>query len=79
MTDLTDFLSKPPVHKTPCKFADWINSLNQDEQTAVKKAVLNPEWSLPQLAAGLKEYGLPVQVEALRKHRNGACNTCGPI
>jgi hypothetical protein len=79
MTDLTDFLATPPTRLVPCKFGEWLGSLSEDEQVSVKKAVLNPEWSLAALATGLKDYGLPIGEEAIRKHRTGACRTCGPI
>ena len=79
MTDLTDFLSVPPVHKQRCPFGEWRSKLNADEQESVLKALLNPSWSASGLAEGLKKFGSPVGRESIRKHQQGKCTTCGPI
>ena len=78
MTDLTDFLSKPPVRKNPCIFGEWLISLPTTEQQAVKDAMGNRDWSASALADGLKKFGSPVGRESIRKHQLGKCTTCGP-
>jgi hypothetical protein len=78
MTELTDILSKPPAKGT-CTFAAWLNSLPDDEQSSVKKAMLNPEWSHLALAKTLKEHGMPCDRRLMTIHRNGECKHCGPI
>ena len=78
MTDLTDILSKPPALRG-CPFADWKATLKPEERESVDKALLNPEWSAQKLTDVLKEFGMSSGREAVTKHRNGKCRTCGPI
>ena len=78
MTDLTDFLSKPPTHKNRCLFGEWISSLKDEDGKAVKSALLDRDWSAAALAEGLKKFGSPVGRESIRKHQMGKCTTCGP-
>lgn len=78
MTELTDILSKPPVHRV-CAFGKWFNALPEDEQSSVKKAMFNPEWSNTALAKVLREHGMPTDRLGLGTHRRGECKRCGPI
>lgn len=78
MANLTDILSEAPKGRN-CNFGDWLNSLSESDQVAVKKALINPEWSATKLTETLKEHGLPSGREAITLHRKGMCRTCGPI
>jgi glutaminase len=78
MTELTDILSKPPK-RYECTFANWIDSLSEEEQVSVKKAVLNPEWSNLALTNTLKQHGMPCDRRTVTAHRNGECKHCGPV
>ena len=79
MTDLTDFLSKPPVREVPCNVKKWLADQDEESRLAFKKAILNPEWSISMLNTGLHKFGLAVSDETLRRHRNQDCRTCGPF
>lgn len=78
MTNLTDILSNPP-EKNPCHFNKWLVSLSEKDQEAVKKAMLNPEWSHLALTKTLKEHGMPCDRQKLTMHRREECVHCGPI
>jgi hypothetical protein len=78
MTDLTDILSKAPKGRK-CNFGEWLDSLSQSDQDAVKKALVNPEWSAHKLTETFKEHGMTSGREAVTLHRKGMCRTCGPI
>lgn len=78
MTGLTEILAKPPALRG-CPFADWLESLDPEEQESVKKALLNPEWSAAKLTTVFKQFGMTSGREGVMTHRNGDCRTCGPI
>jgi hypothetical protein len=78
MTELTDILSKPPAGRL-CSFATWFDSLTEDEQVSVKKAMFDPAWSDHKLTETLRDFGLTTDRGRLGKHRRGECKRCGPL
>ena len=78
MTNLTDALASPPSAQK-CAFGRWVKSLPENEQEAVSKALVNPEWSATKLTAVLKSFGMTSSRETVGVHKNGRCTVCGPV
>ena len=78
MTNLTDILANPPKARS-CAFGKWVSSLEEKDQLAVKKALVDPNWSASKLTIFLKDAGMTSDREAVSNHKYGRCNICGPI
>lgn len=68
-------LEKAPVVR-PCKFKQWLESLNEEDREAVDQAMENKAWSLDQLTKVLQSEGAPVNYSQIRKHRINICSVC---
>lgn len=59
-----------------CKFGPWLNSLPDDDKTAVESALKDQSWSVAALSAVLIESGCPVGRNSINNHRHGRCGSC---
>lgn len=68
-------LEKAPIVR-PCRFNQWLESLDQEDREAVEQAMGNKAWSIDQLTKALQDEGAPINYSQIRKHRAGICPVC---
>lgn len=75
---LANLEASRPVNKLndQCKVRRILLSLDPDDQQILKDAIASPTWNINQLVLALKDRGISMSYNTLRRHEQKLCQ-CG--
>jgi hypothetical protein len=64
----------PPKKMWPCSYRSVFESLSDIDGKLLEQAVMNPEWPYATLEEVLRERGVKLAANGIKRHRTKACS-----